>query len=171
MNGQQFSLQPVSFYYYTVTKVVPFGVPVNYPSMGGTEVDKKVWLACPDVSEYCRSTVVKDYGKPLATIRIYGNNFRKDAQPVRGAIYDKPHCRYGRFEDDIPVRLCAYVVCIPSRVQHIRVPTCRTFCIYSRLLQSLSNTHPADASSCAHPGRKELGCSGGAAMVLDCVSN
>ena len=109
MNGQQFSLQPVSFYYYTVSKVVPFGVPVNYPSMGGTEVDSKVWLACPDVSEYCMSTAVKNYGQPLATIRIYGNNFRKDAQPVRGAIYDKPHCRYGRLEDDIPVQLCAFV--------------------------------------------------------------
>ena len=102
MNGQQFSQQPVSFYYYTVNWITPFGVPVNYPDGIGTEPDKTKWLSCPDASKFCRSTVTKDVRNVLATIRIYGNNFRSESRPVRGAIFENPKCRYGDFDDTTP---------------------------------------------------------------------
>jgi alpha-tubulin suppressor-like RCC1 family protein len=93
MNGQQFSLQPIPFYYYTVTRVVPFGVPTKIH-----ETDE--WDPCKFQigNETCQSTYVKDKTKDLATIRIYGNNFRQSRQ-VQGAIYKNPKCRYGSYDD------------------------------------------------------------------------
>ena len=99
MNGQQFSQQTLTFRYYTVTHVVPFGIPIK----NGTEFDETLWLSCPDISKYCKSTRVKNViKKRLASIRIYGNNFGYSNQ-VQGAIYDNPKCRYGDFEDDYPL--------------------------------------------------------------------
>ena len=112
VNGQQFSLQPVDFYYYTVAKVTPFGVPfINKWKVGENGVNRNPleWTMCPEIPEVqtgaCSNNglgTITATQVRTATIRIYGVNFRSDLSQVNDPEFLKPVCRYGDPSDDIP---------------------------------------------------------------------
>lgn len=108
VNGQQFSLQPVQFFYYTVRKITPFGVPFKNKYQIGTILkDPFEWTMCPNfdgtgVCAYGGDGTITSGLNPLATIRVYGNNFRSNLVQVADPIYTTPMCKYGNAADDSP---------------------------------------------------------------------
>ena len=91
INGQQFSLQPLDFYFYSVSSVSPFGVPFAYTYFPHSSVqDKLWWIACPDSANACKFTVVEFTASAIIT--VYGNNFLSDVKIVNNGIIQ---CMYG----------------------------------------------------------------------------
>ena len=101
INGQQFSLIPLNFFYYTVAWVTPFGIPVSFGVTANQE-DALKFRVCPEESGFlCDSTAVPTE-KQFATIRVYGNNFRKEIVQVDDPTYPTPMCKYGDLGDSGP---------------------------------------------------------------------